>query len=118
MNDPMLNAPPSGEAPLNNEEQAFLQMFLQLPAQERVQYLRVLQQWDQAPGSRKAIALKLLNEALTGKEVAGLCGLSDRQLRRYAEYRAFAQHLRKQSDAPPRGAKGIDGGVEAWDPEE
>jgi hypothetical protein len=117
MNDPMLNAPSSGEAPLNKEEQAFLQMFLQLPPHELVQCLQVLQHWVQAPGSRKAIALKLLNAGLTGKDVARLCGLSDRQLRRYAEYRALAQLL-KQSDAPPRGTKGIDGGVEAWNQEE
>ena len=117
MSDSILTAPPAGEAPRNVDEQALLQMFFTLPAEQLVQYLSVLQHWAQAPACRKAIALKLLNAGLTGKDVARLCGLSDRQLRRYPEYRALSRLLGKEGNPPPRGAKGSDGGVEAWDPE-
>src|ERR1700733_10967016 len=115
MDDSTLTAPPAGESPRNAEEQALIQMFLTLPAEQMVQYLRLLQHWAQAPGGRKAIAVKLRNAELTGKDVARLCGLSDRQLRRYPEYRALSRLLGKEGNRPPRGAKGSDGGVEAWD---
>ena len=82
-----------------------------------IQYLRVLQHWTEAPGARKAIALKLLNAGLSAKDVARLCGLSDRQLRRYPEYRAFSQLLR-EGNAPPRGIKQTEGSVDAWDEED
>jgi hypothetical protein len=75
----------------------------------------VLHHWAQAPAKRRALVLKLLNAGLSGKDVARLSGVSERQLRRYAEYRTAAQLLRGQGGPPPRGAKGRDGELEAWD---
>ena len=106
-----------GDVPLSAEEQAFLHAFLRLPPHVLMQYVRVLQHWAEAPGARKAIALKLLNAGLSAKDVARLCGLSDRQLRRYPEYRAFSQLLR-EGNAPPRGIKQTEGSVDAWDEED
>jgi hypothetical protein len=117
MNDATLIATSESEMPLTAEQQSFLQAFLRLPPQELVQHLRVLQHWAQAPGSRKAIALLLLNAGLSSKDVAGLCGLSTRQLRRYPEYRAYAR-FRKEGHRPPRGEKESGGGIEAWEEDE
>ena len=114
MNDPTVNASAESAVPPTAEELAFLQAFLRLPPQEMAHYLGVVQRWSRATGARKAIALKLLDAELTAKDVARLCGLSDRQLRRYSEYRIFVQLLR-QSHTPPRGSKAIDGDVEAWE---
>lgn len=117
MNEPMPIAVSELETPLTAEEQAFLQAFLRLPTQEMVHCLNVVQRWARATGARKAIALTLLDAELTAKDVARLCGLSDRQLRRYPEYRAFVQLLR-QGKAPPRGVKSSRDGVESWEEEE
>jgi len=111
-----LTAPQPG-TPLSAEERAFLQSFLALPPQEIVQGLGVFQRWSQAKGARRAIALKLLDPELSDKAVARLCGLSDRQLRRYPEYRAFVRLLR-QSNGVARGLKDADGGMEAWEEED
>jgi hypothetical protein len=119
MNDPTLKmsaAPPSEAAP-SPEEQALHDQFLALPIRQRLRLLRLLHHWEQAPPKRRALALKLLNVALSGKDVAWLVGVSDRQLRRYPEFRA-ATLLLRQGDRPPRGAKGPDGELEAWDAEE
>jgi hypothetical protein len=117
MKDQTIKAPPESETPLTGEEQAFLQAFLGLPPQEVVQGLGILQRWAQASGARKAIALKLLDAGLSDKAVARLCGLSDRQLRRYPEYRAFVRLL-KEGNRPARGVKQTDSGIEAWEEDE
>jgi hypothetical protein len=120
MNDSTLNlnAPLPDGAALNPTEQALLNQFLALPAWQLLRYLRVLHQWERAPASRRALALKLLNAGLSAKDVAWLCGRSERQLRRYPEFRAATLLLGEQGNRPPRGAKGRDGEIEAWDREE
>ena len=45
---------------------------------------------------RRAIVMKLLDPGLSDKAVARQCGLSDRQLRRYPEYRARANAAAEQ----------------------
>ena len=117
MNDPTPIAMCESETPLTAEEQAFLQAFLRLPPQEMVHCLSVVQRRARATGARKAIALTLLDAELPAKDVARLCGLSDRQLRRYPEYRAYVQLLR-QGKKPPRGIKKSSDGVESWEEEE
>jgi hypothetical protein len=110
-----LNAQPDE---LTAEEQALHDHFLALPTQKRLRLLRLLHQWEQAPPNRRALALKLLNAGLAGKVVAWLCGVSERQLRRYDEYKAAKRLLRQQGGPPPRGAKPREGELEAWDAEE
>ncbi len=119
MNDPTLNmnVPPPGEATLTPEGQALLDQFLSPPPCERLLYLWVLHHFGQAPAKRRALALKLLNAGLSAKDVARLSGVSPRQLRRYAEYRIADRLLGGPSGPPPRGAKGRDGELEAWDGE-
>jgi hypothetical protein len=113
----MILTDPQLATPLTAEERTFLQAFLALPSQEIVQGLAVFQRWAQAKGARQAIALKLLDPGLSDKDVARLCGLSDRQLRRYPEYRAFVRMLR-QGNGVARGVKDVDRGMEAWEEEE
>ena len=74
---------------LTPDEQILLALLVEVPLARLLQYLRVLSHWEQAESARKALALKLLNARLSDKDVARVCGLSDRQLRRYPEYRAF-----------------------------
>jgi hypothetical protein len=104
-------------AALAPEEQTILGLLSEMPPATLFKYLLVLHHWQQASASRRAIALKLLDGRLHDKEVARLCGLSDRQLRRYREYREFARLLRKEDISLPRGAKSSDGDIEAWDPQ-
>jgi hypothetical protein len=120
MNDPTLNpnAAPSGEVPLTAEQQALHEQFLCLPTQQRLRLLCLMLHWEQAPPKRRALALKLLNAALSGKDVAWLSGVSDRQLRRYPEFRTAARLLHEPETRLPRGTKGRDGELEAWDGEE
>ncbi len=99
---------------LTPEENTLLELFLQLPAAELLQGLCLLYHWRQAPAPQRALALKLLNPRLTDKYVARVCGLSDRQLRRYPQYRRFARLLRQQHHVLPCGSKDHDGHVEAW----
>ena len=76
--------------------------------------LHVLHHWERAPVHRRALALKLMDDRLPSKMVARICGLSDRQLRRYPEYRRFAQLLNHRRGELPRGQVRSDGDVEAW----
>jgi hypothetical protein len=117
MNDqnPNLNPQPKE---LTAQERTLLDKFLALPAEQMLPYLCVLHHFEQAPPNRRALALKLLNAALPGKVVAWLSGVSDRQLRRYAEYKVAKQVLRQQGSPPPRGAKSRDGEIEAWKADE
>lgn len=94
--------------------QAFL-AWLEAPGPDQLaSRLQVLLLWEQAPASRQAMALKLLNAELSCKDVARLCGKSDRQLRRYTEYQRFTQLLRLQHELR-RGYKRADGKLEAWE---
>lgn len=106
------------ETMLSPDEKALLGLLRELPVATLVQYLRVLHHWDQAPPSQRAIAIKLLDSELSDKQVAQLCGKSERQLRRYAAYRRFSRLLEHERRAETRGYKTADGDLEAWVPEE
>lgn len=118
MNEPTLIELRIDTTALGPEEQAIFGLFTELPPAKLVQCLRVLHHWEQAPASQRALALKLLDGRLPDKLVARLCGLSDRQLRRYPEYQRFARALRHQRRARPRGSKDSEGRLEAWDAED
>ncbi len=117
--DPTTNKTISPDAELVSAADQILEVqFLELHRHERVRMLRLLHQWDQAPRKRRALALRLLNSQLSADLVASLCGVSTRQLRRYREFRAATQLAREQGSPLPRGAKGRDGEMEAWEEEE
>ncbi len=104
--------------PPTSVEPILLDQFLALPTPQQQVYLHLLHHWAQAPPRRRALALKLLVSGLPAKLVAWLCGVSTRQLRRYREFRTATLLLGGQGDLPPRGAKGRDGELEAWDEED
>lgn len=82
---------------------AILDFLMSSPPDLLVRYLQVLHLWGQAPVHRQALALKLLNDRLPTTKVAQLCGLSDRQIRRYSEYQNFVKLLNQQRRELPRG---------------
>jgi AraC-like DNA-binding protein len=102
-------------AALARDEQTLRELLAEVPPAKLVQYLRLLHHWEQAATARKAIALKLLADRLSDKDVARICQLSDRQLRRYSDYQRFAKLLRQEHRLLPRGDKDRDGHLEAWD---
>jgi hypothetical protein len=117
MNDFTLHVnstPPAGDTP-TSAEQTLLDKFLALPTRQQQLYLHVLHHWVQAPPKRRALALKLLDSGLPAKLVAWLCGVSDRTLRRYPEFRTATFLLSGQGGTPLRGAKSQDGVLEAWE---
>ena len=85
---------------LASEEQILLRALVNLLQSGRpqmlAQYVQVLHRWEQAPVQRRALALKLMDDRLPSKLVAKICGLSDRQLRRYTEYQRFAQMINQR----------------------
>jgi hypothetical protein len=101
---------------LTPEERALLRLLAVLPPEELLRGVRMLHHWDRARKPRKALAVKLLDDRLPDKHVAEISGVSARQLRRYREYQRFSILLRRQRRVPPRGCKGRDGRLEAWDP--
>jgi hypothetical protein len=94
---------------------ALLDMLLSGGQDVLAQYVQVLQCWEQAPLPRRAIALKLMDHQIRSNRVALICGISDRQLRRYPEYQRFARLLDARRDGVPRGQQSEDGGMEAWE---
>jgi hypothetical protein len=99
---------------LHHDMNVILDPFLKQPPETLQRLLRVLCFWEQASPLQRAMALKLLNERLTDKQVADLSGVSLRQLQRYPEYRRFTRFLRDRRRLPRRGFRGPDGELEAW----
>jgi hypothetical protein len=98
-------------------DQLVLDQFLALPLPQRLRRLHLLVQFEQAPPDLQALSLQILNDHLPDKDVARLVGKSPRQLRRYSVFQT-AKRLRRQQDSRlPRGHKGRDGHLEAWDEE-
>jgi hypothetical protein len=115
MSEPILIEMRIDVTDLTPEDRTLLRLLAGLPPKELLRGLRVLHHWDRARKSRKALAVKLLDDRLPDKHVAEISGVSARQLRRYREYQRFSSLLRHQRRGPPRGYKGRDGRLEAWD---
>ncbi len=103
---------------LTPEEQLLLGQLRELPSEKLGRCLLILLHWDQASPAQKAMALKLLNPRLSDKDVARLCDRTDRQLRRYPQFKQFARLLRQQHRRPLKGSKNRDGEIEAWSEED
>jgi hypothetical protein len=104
---------------LTPQERVLLGLLLELPPLKLVRCLRILLHWQQASPAQKAMALKLLNQRLTNKQVAELCQVTDRHLRRNPHFKEFARSLRQQQQRQPlRGFKNSDGKLEAWHDED
>jgi hypothetical protein len=101
---------------LSSEDQALLRAFLNLLSsgalRRVVQQLYLLHTFEQAPVHRQAIALKLLNDRMKTTQVAEICGVSDRQLRRYSQYKNFVELLNQRQRELPRGRMDENGDVE------
>lgn len=108
------NLTAQGQTPL----QAFLSELQDMAADKLEGCLQCLLFWRQAPLARRAIVLKLLDSGLPNKRIAQLCGVTARHLRRCREYQEFARFFRQpQQRRLPRGHKGAEGDLEAWDPD-
>jgi hypothetical protein len=117
MNDPTLSWNALLKT-LTSEQQALLALYHELPPEQLLRHAQLMHHWEQAPPDRRALALQVLNDRLSDKDVALLLDKSTRQLRRYQAYQTAKQLRRQQRNRLPRGFKDRNGELEAFQEED